>query len=69
MDEELRRSIAAEFGGQVVEQVRRLGVGHALGGRNRAQTGVARTIKAFTQIGRIRHLLKCTKFAATKVLQ
>jgi hypothetical protein len=68
-DEELRCSIVAEFGGQVLEQVRRLGVGHTLGNRNRIKTGVARINKALMQIGRIRHLQKCTKFAATKILQ
>ncbi len=45
IDDGLRRTFVLEFGGQVAEQIRRLGVGHALGNRKASIIGVARINK------------------------
>ncbi len=61
--------LESKYGGKVVEQTRRLGIGHALANRDRQLVVRARFQKAFAQIKRLRELRKAVAFAATRVLQ
>jgi hypothetical protein len=68
-DLEVEKSTAKIFGGTVVPQVRRLGLGHALGNRQRSDQGKTRFRKAFQQVKRILWLQKMVVFAGTRVMQ